>query len=152
MFTRDDTADASGTSLYDTLDGVTLDQLLAAFGSPSRPGCDEEKGYRYEYRFRAADGGVVTLYDRWGTWRVGTGPRHGDDFVAWVRAAVASGRREATSTKGKVRVSPALAEAIGNLEKLLVCEFGPDFAFTIAGRGHTIAASTAVLGRVVPIV
>lgn len=96
MFTRDDNANASGTSLYETLDGVTTDQLRAAFGEPSYSDSEMDKGYRHEYRFRAADGGVCTLYDRWGTWRVGTGPRHGDDFTAWVLAAVRTGRAPMT--------------------------------------------------------
>jgi len=70
------------------LDGVTTKALRAAFGAPVDTGCDdEEKGYDgLEYRFLALGGAGLTLYTRYGVWRVrGTDEGLADRFLAWLQ-------------------------------------------------------------------
>ena len=86
----------SGTSLkayveeqkrYETESGKSMDSLLVAlFGVPKDGYVDEEKGYDgYEWVFESEDEYTVTLYSRWGSYRVGA---HDSgvalDFLAWL--------------------------------------------------------------------
>jgi hypothetical protein len=77
---------ASGTSLCCTLDHrtVVLSRLKILFGPPDE-GIEPEKGYGWEYRFRHQDGFITTLYDRWGTPRVGAlSNEQALTFVHWL--------------------------------------------------------------------
>ena len=50
----------------------------------------------------------------------------------------------------QIKVSPRLAEHIKTLNDLLAIEFKNDYAFTILGTGHVVAASNMVHGVLMP--
>ena len=50
----------------------------------------------------------------------------------------------------KIQVHPVLAHNISELLKSLISEFDSDFALTIMGKGHIIAASNAKDGVIMP--
>lgn len=89
MYTRCDRAEGNGTSFYSYVDLERLDlreRFTALFGPPEY-GLEPERGYNWEYRFRGPDGETVTLYDRWGTWRIGSwSGEQGERFRAWLLA------------------------------------------------------------------
>lgn len=50
----------------------------------------------------------------------------------------------------KTKCTPRTAAAIGYLREALREEFGTDFAFSIMGKGHKVAASNKVDGTIKP--
>jgi len=52
--------------------------------------------------------------------------------------------------KNQTKVNQKTANAIQELEKLLIEQFGADFSYSIAGNGHVIAASNLRQGTIAP--
>ena len=88
-FTRNDKFNNSGSHLQFRLPDLTEKQVVGLFGRAS-PGYDDpDKGYGSKYVFVRDDlpNHPVTLYDRWGMWRVGALERDdAEEFVAWLSA------------------------------------------------------------------
>lgn len=49
-------------------------------------------------------------------------------------------------------VSASTASLIEKLHEALKAEFGSDFAYTIAGKGHFVAASNCTYGHIEPVI
>jgi hypothetical protein len=85
MFVRDEDADRNGCGLMCYVDpNPTIDQLMTVLGPPSW-GSEPDKGYDHEYTFVGPENVTVTLYDRYGVWRVGsTCPQVAERFRGWL--------------------------------------------------------------------
>jgi hypothetical protein len=90
-FTRNDNADLNGTSLQIRLMNLSRTALVGVFGTPLN-GIELEKGYKEEYTFVSDDGTVVSLYDRWGMWRIGAKcMEDAEQFKLWLEATLPNG-------------------------------------------------------------
>lgn len=138
MFVRDDRASPDGTALYTILPDLTLDQLTRAFGPPTNDPGEEDKGYRHQYVFRSSDGVIVTLYDRFGVWRIGAKtPASGQSFAGWLPTALTAG--PALDTARMIYVPG---------DKKLVAE-ASDHPLTRAGSPPTVPVRSHRTGAVV---
>lgn len=72
-FTRDDHADPWQTKLQFVLEELTLADVTRLFGKDLPQQGETDKGYQYLLKFRGPNDNdaVVTLYDRYGQWRIG---------------------------------------------------------------------------------
>lgn len=53
-------------------------------------------------------------------------------------------------TPSNVPTSFAVIEAVSRLHEALKATYGPDFAYTVTGKGNTLAASNMKAGLIIP--
>ena len=84
-----------GTSLLFIVEGATPERMRELWGAPGDLGFDED-GYGDIYRLTGPDGELLTLYTRFGVWRIGgQGLEEAERFAKYlVQAGVVRGYRQ----------------------------------------------------------
>jgi hypothetical protein len=93
QFSRTESVSINGTHLQDFCHSLTDSIVIKVFGVPNKEAYwAPEDGYDgMEYHFVSDHGDVVSLYARWGNWRIGAHNADvADAFKAWLAGVVAA--------------------------------------------------------------